>query len=91
MKKIFILAFILVIGYYFYYNKYSQCETLEDVKDKGLELTQAFIHAVSSKDKDIDTTGIIAKIKQIDIMKKDNIVDIQMACEVMDDIMAELE
>lgn len=91
MKNLIIIALIAYGAYYFIYKKKSQCETMDDVKNKGLELAQAFIHAATDRNSDIDTKSLITEINKIEIMKKNGFPNIQQACEAMDDIMDELD
>lgn len=91
MKNIFIIAIIAFAGYYYFTHQHSQCETVDDVTNKGIELAQAFVHASTAKNSEIDTISLIKEIQKIEIMKKNGFPDIQKTCEAMDNIMDELE
>ncbi len=91
MKNLIIIIIIAAIGYYFLNNRKSQCETIEDVKNKGLELTQAFIHAATAKDPKISADTLMQKIKKVEIMKENGFPNIQESCAAMDEIIDYLE
>ena len=86
MKNLIIIAVIAYAAYYFFYNKKSQCENLEDVTHKGRELAQAVVHAASAKNSTLDSEGLMSELKKIEIMKKNGFPDFQLACDAMDEM-----
>ena len=91
MKNLIIIGLILGIAYYFFNNRVTNCETIEDVQDKGLELAQAFMHAATAKNSSIDAEALMKRIKKVEVMKDNGFPDIQKACVAMDEIMDELD
>jgi hypothetical protein len=91
MKNIIIVVILAATGYYYFSNRHSPCETMDDVKDKAYALSKAFIHAATANNNRIDPVKLMEKIKEVEVMKTNGFPDRQQACQLMDELMDELD
>ena len=91
MKFLIILILIATAGYYYFNQPKPACETFSDVQDRAYELAKAFMHASTAKNSDLTAKSILQKTKKLESMKKEGFPDIPRACELMDEMMDELD
>ena len=91
MKNLIIIVLIAAAAYYYFNQPKPACETINDVKDRAYDLAKALVHASTAKNSDLSADSLMQKIKKLDSMKKEGFPDIPQACELMDELMDELE